>query len=145
MNTLWYPADRKRDYQEIVLAWLEQLVNSPVCFPRYGFPPKAFIPEVLPLLDAWVMRPDAMLLLTDGDGSWLGLVGTNEVALCSGREAVAKALTIADTSWHTCDIHAMPKVRPWRLFTQCPERYTSPVATRRMAKVLVACKESKLI
>lgn len=146
----WYPMNRKADYCEVVVAWVQQLLASPTSFPTIGVERLELVQELLPTLDAWIMRPGALELFTDGAGSWIGIrPGGADVPLVAGiaaREVVMERAPQARV-WHGHDAYLAthsPMPTPWRLFTLAPERYLSGDARRRMARALMACQDQGL-
>lgn len=137
MTPVWFRFDRQRDYEEVMLAWIEELTGSPTCFPHPGYDPSAFVPELIPVLDAWVMTKDAMALVTTHKGDWLGTT-PGEVLLCHGDNALKMVNGAVGPLhiYHGCSAYGVGRPTPWRLFTKAPEVHTSPVAIRRQARVL---------
>lgn len=150
---VWYPMVADRDYEAVMVAWITQLVNSPVSFPRMSYNPRDFVPAVLPYLDAHVLRPNGLRLTTDGAGAWLGIQPGGrypEYALVSGQPA-SNVLELARQShdvvtWHGGDAFVAGAVlKPWRLFTEVPALYHSRQADLRQAKIIVACQNQGIL
>ena len=149
MNIQLYPFDAKRDYEAVMVAWVQQLLNSPTCLATYNVNRAEFVEELIPVLDAWVMRPGALKIYTDDTGGWLAIREPIELALVSGqkiRQLVMERMQDARV-WHGNDAFAATANHDavwWRLFTECPDRYNSDAALRRMARALKACQDHGL-
>lgn len=149
----WYPFDPKRDHTEVAAAWIWQICTSPVVFPAHGWNRKDFIPALVPVLDAHLVTPGHLTVLTDGKGSWLAQLGPYELPLVHEQAAV-RVLEAARTAtggapvvvWHGGDAWA-PGVcnQPWRLFTTCPEIRRSAQAVRRQARVIAECQNRGIL
>lgn len=141
--TVWYPADIKRDYASIMLAWLGELKNCPTTFPAWAWDPRGFIPAMVPVLDAHIRADDHLTFMHDGFGGWLGMLTLRECALFTTAAADRQARELAGSAglhlitWHRAG-GPNTLLQPWRLFTTCPPIETSRAATRRQAKVLAA-------